>query len=323
VVFRDLVNDAVEDGILSLALICLRELGGLPFNILWEFWHELERKETSMTTSEKTLSESGNDKITNQWDASASTLPFLLAGVLFMVMNLDLPFHVGYPTVAFLAICLLGLWIGLLHGFPRWAFSYLGWSVVMTWWWTAMPLFTFSALYDPRAMPERMGLLAWIPLLLVLGLGLWMGRSTQPLRKLTSAIWRDWTLLSLSIYTFAAFTLLIYDENHHPYLPAFMAAGTLVICLAVWSFMQSNPSWKRVLFLTAGFVAALAISNISYATWDYAAYYNLPPSTPQPWYQELLGMIPITLFWVVFVFWPALIGLIHYIVSNRNKPGMA
>ena len=251
------------------------------------------------------------------------TLPFLLAGVLFMVTKLELPFHMGYPMAVFLGICLLGLWMGIMRGFPEWSFSYLGWSVVMSYWWMGMPLFTFNALYAPNAMPDRMGFRAWIPLLIMLGLGLWMRRSAHPLRNLTSVIWRDWTLLSLSIYSFAAFVLLIYDENHHPYLFGFMAAGTLVICLAVWSFLQNNTSWKRILFLTVGFVAALAISNISYATWDYATYYNLPPSTPQPWYEEVRGMVSITLFWVAFIFWPGLIGFARRVSDHRAKPGLA
>jgi hypothetical protein len=322
VVFKDSLNEAIHEGILSFLFVCLKEFGGLPFHVLREVWHEVKRKESGMV-NDHSVTETGVSVGKNRWDAFLGILPFLLAGVLFMSIHFELPFHIGYPTAAFLIICLIGLWIGLMRGVPRWTFSYLGWSVVMSYWSMGMPLFTFNAFYDPNAMPEQMGLNSWIPFFIVLGLGLWMGRSAQPLRKLTSAIWRDWTLLSLSIYTFATFILLIYDENHHPYLPAFIAGGTLAICIAVWIFMLSDASWKRVLSLTAGFVIALVISNIAYATWDYATYYNLPPSTPQPWYEGLSGIITITLFWIVFVFWPAIIGLIHYIVNNRNKPGLA
>lgn len=269
------------------------------------------------------ITETGIGLEKSRWDAFLGTLPFLLAGVLFMVTKLEIPFHIGYPMAAFLIICMIGLWIGLSRGFPGWAFSYLGWSAVISYWWMGMSLFTFNALYAPNAMPDRMGFRAWIPLLIVLGLGLWMRRSARPLRNLSSAIWRDWTFLSLSIYAFAAFALLTYDENHHPYLFAFIAAGTFVICLAVWSFLRNNTSWKRILFLTVGFVAALAISNISYATWDYATYYNLPPSPPQPWHQQLLGMVPITLFWVMFMFWPASIGFVRWMVEDRGEPRTA
>ena len=321
-VFGDSLKVAIREGTLSFLFVCLKEFGGLPFHVLREIWHEIERKEAGMV-NDHSVTETDVSAGKSRWDSFLGILPFLLAGVLFMVIRFDLPFHMGYPTAGFLISCLIGLWIGMLRGFPRWTFSFLGWSVVMSYWSMGMPLFTFNAFYDPNAMPDLMGLRAWIPLLIVLGLGSWMGRSVQPLRKLTSAIWHDWTLLSLSIYTFAAFILLIYDENHHPYLLAFIAAGTLAICIAVWTFMQSDTSWKQVLSLTTGFVAALIVSNISYAAWDYATYYNLPPSTPQPWYQEILGIISITLFWIVFVFWPAIIGLVHHIVNRNNKPRMA
>jgi hypothetical protein len=322
IVFSDSLNKAIYEGTIPFLIVCLKEFGGLPFHVLRESLHEIERKEVGMV-NDHSVTEAGNSVRKSRWDSFLGVLPFLLAGVLFIVIRFDIPFHMGYPTAVFLISCLIGLWIGMLRGFPRWTFSFLGWSVVMSYWSMGMPLFTFSAFYDPSAMPNQMGLRAWIPFFIVLGLGLWMGRSAKPLQKLTSAIWHDWTLLSLSIYSFAAFILLIYDENHHPYLLAFITAGTLVICIAIWIFMQSDASWKQVLSLTTGFVIALIVSNISYATWDYATYYHLPPATPQPWYQELLGIIPIILFWVAFVFWPALIGLIRHIVNRNNKPRMA
>ena len=322
-VFNDSLKDASERGIPSLAALCLREVVALPFNILREFWYEFERRKTAMSLDKESVTETATGVGKSRWDTSIGILPFALAGVLFMSTKFDLPFHLGYPFVVFLAVCLLGLWVGLRSGVPRWTFSYLGWSVVMSWWWTMMPVFTFTALYDPNAMPARMGVLAWIPLLIVFGFGSFAGRSDPPFRKLTSAIWGDWTLLSLSTYSFATFVLLIYDENHHPYLPAFMTAGTLVICLAVWGFLKSGTSWKRVLSLIAGFVAALVLSNISYATWDYAAYYGLPPSSPEPWYTKLPEYALMAVIWSVTIFWPAFIGLIRHIMTDRQKPGMA
>lgn len=322
--FRESVEEAGAEGILPLALVCLREIACLPVSLIREFRYEFGRKGNVMRVDQGSAADSVSGVVRNRWDASLGTLPFLLAGLLFMVIKFNLPFHLGYPMVIFLAICLFGLGIGLFKGVPRWTFSYLGWSVMISVWWTMMPLFTFIPLYDPKTMPDRMGGLAWIPLLIALGLGLVMGRSAHPFRNLTSAIWHDWTLLSLSIYSFAAFTLLIYDENHHPYLPAFMGVSTLAICLAVWGFLQSGSSWKRVVSLLTGFVIALVLSNISYATWDSAAYYGLPPSPPQPWYTAAFaGVLGWTIFWSGIMFWPLLIGLVRHVVSSRGKPGMA
>ena len=323
IVFGDSVSSALQGGILAVITLCLKELGGFPMNVLREFRNEVARKETIMDTNKTLVTETGSGLGRNRQDAILGTLPFLLAGILLMFIHVDLPFHIGYLMITFLAICLPCLLVGMLKGYPCWTFSYFGWSVVMSYWWSGMPRFTFNAFYNPGAMPDLMGILAWIPLLIVLILGMRIGRPKQPFRKLTSAIWRDWTLLSLSIYAFVAFILLIYDENHHPYLFVFMAAGTITICLAVWNFLQSEKSLKRVLSLLAGFVIASVISNISYATWDYATYYGLPPSVPEPWSSQIKETIAMSLFWSVIMFWPAFIGLIRHFTIHRNKPGMA
>jgi hypothetical protein len=102
-----------------------------------------------------------------------------------------------------------------------------------------------------------------------------------------------------------------------------MVASTLVICWAVWVFLQSASSWKRVIALLAGFVVSLVLNNLSYATWDHATYYGLPPSPPQPWYTALDGVIGWTIFWSGIMFWPLLIGLVRRVVNSRGKPGMA
>jgi hypothetical protein len=62
---------------------------------------------------------------------------------------------------------------------------------------------------------------------------------------------------------------------------------------------------------------------MSYATGDYAAYYDLPPSPPQPWYTAFDGVIGWTLFYSVIMYWPVVIGLVRHIINNRQKPGMA
>ncbi len=48
VVFRDSVNEAAGNGILPLAILCVKELGGLPLSVLREFWHEFQGKEMAM-----------------------------------------------------------------------------------------------------------------------------------------------------------------------------------------------------------------------------------------------------------------------------------
>lgn len=317
IVFKDSICEACAEGLLPLVRFCLRELSGLPVSILREFLHEFERKEQVMAGNEKGVESTVGAEMKRR-DAILGTLPFALFGLLCILTKIELPIHVGYLYLVFSASSVLGLMVGLAKGFPRWAYSYLGWSILMSWWWMMMQVDSLIT------QNQRLGFWAWIPLLAAVGLGALFARSLHPLRQLVRGIWGDWTYLSLMIYAFAAFALLIYDENHHPYLPAFMTASTLAICLAVWGFLQSDSNWKRVVSMLAGFVTALVLNNIAYATWDYAAYYGLPPSPPQPWYTAAFaGIIGWTLFWLGIMFWPALIGLVRRVVNGRSKPGVA
>ena len=325
VVFRDSINEAIHEGAMSLLFICLKEFGGLPIHVLREFWHEIERKDTTMVTQENVKSMETTSGAERHWDALIGALPFLLFGIASMIGKIRLPFWGIYADLIFYFIVLLGFLIGLVKGVPRWTYSYLGWSLVFAWWWSNMgtyglKIFGFQINYWTWQI--------WSPFLLTIGIALLWTRSLHPLRQLVSSIWQDWTLLSLAIYAFVAFASLIYDENHHPYLLAFIAATTIVICLAVWGFLKSDSNWKRVVSLLAGFVTAFVLSNfsylnnMSYATQDYAASLGLPPSPPQPWYTAFDGIIIWTVIYSGIMYWPALIGLIRHIINNRQKPVM-
>lgn len=313
--FRESVTEADTAGVLPLVLVCLRELVHFPASWLREFRHEFERKEMNMDTNANSGTQPKPDQRTGRWDALLGALPFALFGIASLLSRTRYPFNV-YSYLAFYAAILPGLLLGMVKGFPRWTYSFLGWSLVFAWWWSNM------GTYGMRIFGFRMDYWTWqiwTPLLATLGIALLWTRSLHPFRQLVRGIWQDWTLLSLAIYAFIAFVSLIYDENHHPYLFAFIAATTLTICLAVWGFLKSDSSWKRVLSLLAGFVIALLLSNISYATHNYAGYYNLPPSPPQPWYTVFDGIIGWTLFMSGIMFWPVVIGLVRNIVK-RGAP---
>ena len=316
VVFRDSVNDAAKGGMLSLLVVSLRELGNLPASILREFWHEFERKGTNMVTNGKVDPKSVVDGGTSHWDALVGALPFAFFGIASILSRTRYPFN-AYSYLAFYAAVLLGLLIGMIKGFPRWTYSYLGWSLVFAWWWTNMYTNGLQ-IFGYTMGNEGWGWRIWYPLLITITVAILWTRSLHPLRQLVRGIWQDWTLLSLSIYAFVAFASLIYDENHHPYLFAFIAATTIAVCLAVWGFLKSDSSWKRVVSLLAGFVTALVLSNISYVTQNYAGYYNLPPSPPQPWYTVFDGVIVWTLLYSGIMFWPVVIGLARRAVNNRK-----
>lgn len=211
-------------------------------------------------------------------EAALAALPFLLFGAASLAAHLD-AFRTApagltewqalliHPYLVFNWLALIGLFAGLLAGFPRWAFAYLAWAVYYLWWWWSGSIY---------GHPVN----GWIaaPFLGVIALALLIRRSWQPLRGILSGLWLDWTLLSFALYVFYAAMFIIFDENHHPWLLLFIAAAALLAGLGAWGYFRIRGAVGRVLALLGGILACALLSMLSYATWDYRAYYNLPPS---------------------------------------------
>jgi len=314
-VFKDSLNEAFRDGTLPFIIICVRELGGLPLSILREFWHEFGRKETVMVTNEKMETEASTDGGASRWGALVGTLPFALFGIASMLSRTQYPFNTAYSYLAFYAVVLLGLLIGMIKGFPHWAFSYLGWSLVFAWWWSnigtyGLKIFGFQINYWSWQ--------AWLPFLAAFGLALLWTRSLHPFRQLIRGIWENWTYLSLMIYTFIAFVVLIADENHHPYLFLFMTASTIILSASVWFFMQSVDMRKRAISLFSGFVLAFATSYLCDATWD--RHNGYPRTIKFEFEYETVSSYAIFLvFYGLILLLPVLVG---FIKSTVNKETM-
>jgi len=312
VVFRDSLIEALHEGALSFLFICLKEFGGLPFHVLREFWHEIERRDATMVTKENIEPKEVTGRSVSYWDALIGTLPFILFGIASIIGKLRLPFWVNYADLVFYVIVLLGLLIGLIKGVPRWTYSYLGWSLVFAWWWSSMgtyglKIFGFQINYWTWQI--------WPPLLVAIGIALIWTRSLHPLRQLILNIWQDWTLASFMMYAFIAFMGLIYDENHHPLLFLFMTLSTIVISIAAWAYLSSTNLKKNITSLLLGFVLSLSITWICESTWDWYAYYGFPRPTAVVWY---LMIFKAGIIGGLILFWPALVGAVRRAVNNRR-----
>ena len=235
-----------------------------------------------------------------------------------MLSKSSLPFHGAYPELVFHVFILLGFLMGLIKGFPLWAYSYLGWCLVFAWWWMGMPMDTFRSYYSPLTHRQLLGWWSWLPLFITIGATLLWTRSLRPLRKLIAGIWQDWTLVSLIMFALVGWFMMMYDENHSPYLFAFMIASILTVSASVWIFIKSPSVRNRIIALLSGFVISLGISWTCDATWDWAAYYGITPSPPKPWYTNVTAIIAITVLWSAIMFWPAIIGLVHHIIDHRQ-----
>ena len=228
-------------------------------------------------------------------------LPFLAFGISSMIGKADHIFLLQrqYAEIAVYGLALVGLLIGWIRGFPLWSYSYLGWSLLLAWSNTNMSIHGV-----------RWGYQVWIPFGITVLIALLWTRSFTPVKKLLWDCWNDWTRLSLMMYAIGAWVWMIYDENHHPYLIVFVFTSALVSTGAAWAFLRSSSLTSRVFSVAGGFVTGGIISQICYATWDWRAYYGLS-ETPQVWYQSLGQIIVIYTFWLVLLFWPAIVGIIH------------
>ncbi len=296
-VFANAIAD--KSGVQS-AIRFMRELGDLPGS-LFSIYAAQRFRGGKMSTQIEYISPS------TQWQAFIGALPFFAFGIAGMIGKVD---HLFIPPVhdvemVVYLLALSGLLVGWIRRFPLWSYGYLGWSLLIAW------FNTNSIIYG-----VDWGYRIWIPFGIAILIALLWTRSLDPLKKFFRDIWNDWTRLTFVMYAIGAFVSLIYDENHHPYLLLFMAVATLIVTAGAWFFLRSSNMIGRILSIVVSFIAASVPMGISYLTWDWRAYYGLP--TSETWYDNL-GVAPIgILFWLLILFWPALIALIHRITPRQT-----
>jgi hypothetical protein len=177
--------------------------------------------------------------------------------------------------------------------------------LVFAWWWTNISINRIN-----------WGYRIWLPFGIMVLLALLWTRSLEPIKKLLRDIWNDWTRLTLAMFTLGAWIFMGGGEDHHPQWLLFLFASTLIISIGAWCFLRSSSLTGRVLSIVISFIASAVPMAISYLTWDWRAYYGLPPA--ESW-NDNLGVAPIgVLFWLLILFWPALIALIHHITIRRT-----
>ena len=241
-------------------------------------------------------------------EALLGALPFLAFGLISMLGKLDIHIHAGFFWLGFDLLVLIWLLVGWIKQFPRWAYAYLGWALIYAWWWTGAHTIGLTLFGRTFAYNELSKGWIWLPLGAVALIALFWTHSLRPIKQLFIGIWNDWTRLSFAMFTFPAWFALLYDENHHPYVFFFMLGTTLSFSLGVYLYLRSTNVARRVVSLLGSLMVALAFGWICDGTWDYRAYYHLPPST-DPWYAALFRWAMAIAMISVILFGPALISL--------------
>jgi len=242
-----------------------------------------------------------------RWQAFIGTLPFLTFGIASLIDKTDFSYPLRFilPHLVCYGLALSGLLIGWIRGFPLWSYSYLGWSLVFAWEWTNIGIYG-----------TNWGYYIWIPFGLMILIALLWTRSLDPIKKQFRDMWNDWTRLSLTMFAFGSFISLSFDDNHHPYLLLFILVSTMVVSAGAWLFLRSKTIGRRVLSIIVSFIGTAILTGISYATWDWRAYYGLPPVDRSI---NSLGLAPIgVLFWLLLLFWPAIIAAIRKILPQQR-----
>ena len=301
-VFADAVAGAEMCSWLHSILLFARELRDLPGSLL-KAYAVGRRLGGNLAMNDVPITPS------TRWQAFLGMLPFVSFGIASTIGKVAHASSLqGYDAeMVVYALALAGLLIGWIRGFPLWSYSYLGWSLVLAW--------SNSNVYINGIKQEGY----WIPFAVTVLVALLWTRSLQPLKKFLRDIWKDWTRLSLALYALGGWAALIYDENHHPQWYAFLLASTLVAATAVWFFLRSPKKAGRVIAITGGFVVALAIERINWATWDWRGYYGLTRE-PEAWYWQVWSWhhMLLLLAWGAFLFWPSILELIRRGTARRT-----
>ena len=149
-------------------------------------------------------------------------------------------------------VCALGLLFGVLKGFPRWSYAYLGMSLYFG-------LYYFSGSFHG----VHYGSWAWLPAFAAIILGLLLTRSLQPLARLLQGTWNDWTRLSFAIYasTLPMLTIIFFDNDWGIFELYGLIFETVLLAAGAVAFLRSRTIWSRVLSLLAA-VLILVVKGV-------------------------------------------------------------
>jgi hypothetical protein len=199
------------------------------------------------------------------WRAAfMGALPFLLFGLAYLIEGItELSGHFGpgfnlrdgtlflsgpppHPAVILTLpigvyiICALVLMFGIMKGFPRWSYAYLGMSIYFGWYYGNGRY--YGVVYD---------LWAWLPLCAAIILGLLLSRSLKPLPRLFQGAWNDWTRLTFTLYTIALpiNTIVFFDGDWGVLQLYGLIFDTVLLAAGAVVFLRSRTTRGRVLSL--------------------------------------------------------------------------
>jgi hypothetical protein len=279
-VFADAVAEAVEQGRLPLAVVCLREARDLPPALLREMVSDSRdrRKEALMSETVQNQSRAKDTGPLPQ-DSPASWPAALVGTALFLLLGLDLilgeiPHHWPVPAwlpllrgrlfLSTLALPAIGLGVGWVKGFPRWSYPYTGYVLLSSLYTMSVATPGLRILGYTFGPNDYWGSRAWIPFFAMAVVALLITRSLRPLLKLFTNAGKDWTLLTFGMFGFMPLLVAFgFDEVDRLYSLYFMVALTLVMAGTALAYLRSARLEQRALALFAGITLVVAVVTVA------------------------------------------------------------
>jgi len=297
------------------------KMARLFFREVWYFplaYLDARRYQVSLDAEDAPLGKIsfGEDDTTETWvgrraswgAALVGALPFLLFGLAHLLDGFAelgghyrpaftlLDGNLNRPAITLTApmgvyfVCALGLLFGVLKGFPRWSYAYLGMSLYFGWYYSNG---SFGGVNHDSW--------AWLPSFAAIILGLLLTRSLQPLARLLQGAWNDWTRLSFALYAFVPIlTVLFFDMDWGAFQLYGLFFDTVLLAAGAVAFLRSRTSWGRVLSLEAAFLI-LVVKGIL-GGWG--------PSRDEP-LRMLYFTFSLIIIYLGFLLLPAMIGLLR------------
>jgi hypothetical protein len=329
-VFADMVNDAARRGRVSLMKVCAREAWGLLATLLREHWSSYrERQMNAIPDTHPTATQQDGPSSGSWLAALATALPFLVYGLTLVIERIVMPDMYGRTSltpepllvrlIGYL-ILLMGLGVGWVRGFPRWAYGYISLAyVAMSWWMDlAAPHMRTLGVALSNDWSERLGWRALIPFGVMAVMALAWTRSLRPLGQFVVGLWEDWTRVSLVLYGFFVWLMLVAgsDSFHHPLLNVSMLVSTGIFALGAGAYARVGGTWRGVAVFLLALFAAGGIGGLITS----GGYSTVPSSSSLkqwPWYIEALRILVVMSVWVGVMYAP---GLLVALVRRRFTP---
>jgi hypothetical protein len=275
-VFRQAIEGAARSGWGAVAQLCLRELADAPAALVREWRSGLRNtghdQEGSIVDGETItrglLPVTAAREPEPRGQAVGGTLGLLVPGMTLALTELPAlqPWSRELYLGAYLFV-LFGVLAGWVRSFPRWSYAYVGYALVFSLYLSSVSTPGLQIL-GHTFQREPWAWRAWLGLGIAAALALAVTRSSRPVARLMTGVWRDWTRLSFAIYGTLPLALwILFDEVHSPYPALFLAVSALCLAAGAWYFVSAGSPWRRALSLIAGLTSSWTICTLAVAAY--------------------------------------------------------